>query len=373
MKKVSICIGTRPEAIKMAPIIKLFKKEKGIDMSVCVTGQHSEMVDQVLKIFDIVPDVDFKIMDKTNGLSEMSALLLKEFDSYFTEYKPDLVLAQGDTVSVFAAAVSAFYKKIVFGHVEAGLRTGNLNSPWPEEGFRCMVSPISSYHFAPTEESRQNLLREGVREEKVFVTGNTVIDTLFDALKILETIDENTLSLPVELRESKKKIVLITGHRRENFGEGLDNLCGAIKALASKHNDVLFVYPVHLNPQVQKQVQDMFRDVHFNNVLLIPPLGYLEFVWLMSRSCFIVTDSGGIQEEAPSLGKPVLVTRETTERPEGIVAGTIKLIGTSKQSIIDQCELLLSDTQAYSNMAHAKNPFGDGLAAGRIIDICKKI
>jgi UDP-N-acetylglucosamine 2-epimerase (non-hydrolysing) len=370
MKKISVIIGTRPEAIKMAPLICALREcTDRVVLSVCKTGQHTDMVDSVLSVFGIKADVDFSVMGNTQTLNDTTALLIQKFESYYTEFKPDLVFVQGDTTSVFAGALAAFNRQIEVAHVEAGLRTGNLASPWPEEGFRSMVSPITRYHFAPTQQSFDNLIKAGIPESNIFITGNTVID----ALHMAETIIENgevQLALPEEVLTSKnKRSILITGHRRENFGSGLDNLCRAIARLAEQYADIDFVFPVHLNPVVQGQVKTFFSEKQLQNVLLIPPQPYLEFIWLMKHSLFIITDSGGVQEEAPGLGKPVLVTRDTTERPEGIAAGTVKLVGTDESSLFAAACSLLESDEAYRAMAQAQNPYGDGKAVERILEV----
>jgi UDP-N-acetylglucosamine 2-epimerase (non-hydrolysing) len=366
MKRISVVVGTRPEAIKMAPLILAFQNEDVV-LSVCKTGQHTDMVDSVLQVFGIHADVDFSIMGKTNTLNDTTALLLQKFQRYYDDFKPDIVFVQGDTASVFAGAAAAFNMQIEVAHVEAGLRTGNLASPWPEEGFRSMVSPITRYHFAPTTLSADNLLRAGVKTENIFITGNTVIDALHIAEGIIEKGDV-TLAIPDSvLNSSNERSVLITGHRRENFGEGLENLCHAIVRLADKYQGTDFIFPVHLNPVVQGQVKAFFSGRQLQNVLLIEPQPYLEFIWLMKKSYFIITDSGGIQEEAPGLGKPVLVTRDTTERPEGIDAGTVKLVGTSEASLFEAACSLLDSKEQYKEMSQAQNPYGDGQATGRIL------
>lgn len=366
MKRISVVIGTRPEAIKMAPVILALKREDVV-LSVCKTGQHTDMVDSVLQVFGIQADVDFSIMGKTSNLNDTAALLLQKFQTYYTDFKPDVVFVQGDTASVFAGALAAFNLQIEVAHVEAGLRTGNLASPWPEEGFRSMVSPITRYHFAPTTLSADNLQQAGVKAENIFVTGNTVIDALHLAEKIIEKGDV-ALAIPDSvLNSSNERSVLITGHRRENFGEGLENLCRAVVRLATKYVDIDFIFPVHLNPIVQGQVKAFFIKNNLKNVLLIEPQPYLEFIWLMKKSHFIITDSGGIQEEAPGLGKPVLVTRDTTERPEGIDAGTVKLVGTSEASLFEAACSLLDSEEQYKAMSQAQNPYGDGQATERIL------
>jgi UDP-N-acetylglucosamine 2-epimerase (non-hydrolysing) len=368
MKRIVVVIGTRPEAIKMAPIILALKKE-AVVLSVCKTGQHTDMVDSVLGVFRITADVDFSIMGQTNILNDTTALLLQKFQTYYTDFRPDLVFVQGDTASVLAGALAAFNMQIEVAHVEAGLRTGNLASPWPEEGFRSMVSPITRYHFAPTTLSSDNLLRAGVKTENIFITGNTVIDALHLAEAIIEKGDV-ALTIPDSVRNSNNvRKILITGHRRENFGAGLENLCRAIARLAKKYTDTDFIFPVHLNPVVQGQVRAFFIEDNLKNVLLIEPQSYLEFVWLMKNSHLIITDSGGIQEEAPGLGKPVLVTRDTTERPEGIDAGTVKLVGTAEASLFEAACSLLDSEEKYEAMSKAQNPYGDGKATEKILKI----
>ncbi len=352
----------------MAPIILALKK-KNVFVSVCKTGQHSDMVDSVLKIFKISADADFSIMGQSHNLNDTTALLMQKFQTYYVDFKPDLVIVQGDTVSVFAAALAAFNLQIQVAHVEAGLRTWDLTSPWPEEGFRSMVTQISRYHFAPTQKSADNLRRDGVEEERIFITGNTVIDALYEAEKIIERNPE-IIAIPENiLKSDNSKSILITGHRRENFGKPLHNLCTGISKLAEIYNDIDFIFPVHLNPNVQKQVNDFFTEKKHKNIFLIEPQPYLEFVWLMKQCLFIITDSGGIQEEAPALGKPVLVMRDTTERPEGVDAGIIKLIGTSEESLLVESQSLISSEDEYKRMATAKNPYGDGKSAERIIKI----
>lgn len=366
MKRISLIFGTRPEAIKLCPLVLELKKHPEFEPHVCVTGQHRQMLDQVLDVFEVTPDVDLNLMQPDQTLARLTARAVTAIDSYLAEYKPDIVIVQGDTTTSFCAALVAFYKRIPIGHVEAGLRTWNKFSPFPEEINRVMTSRIADLHFAPTVWSKDNLLKEGVPEDRIFVTGNTVIDALHTAL---EKIRKNTLSisgLPRHLLngDSQRPLVLITGHRRENFGEGFANICCAISELSERFPDVAFVYPVHLNPNVRKPVFDMLsgRD----NVHLIEPLGYLPFVALMNRSTLVLTDSGGVQEEAPGLGKPVLVMRDTTERPEAVEAGPVKLVGTNKNTIIHEVFTLLTDEAAYAAMANAVNPYGDGKACGRI-------
>lgn len=372
MKRLTIVAGTRPEAIKMVPLIKALKAEEKYDVSVCVTGQHTDMLNSVFALFGITPDVDFSILGATSNLNDTTALLLQKFQKYYNDFQPDLVFVQGDTVSVFAGALAAFNQHIEVAHVEAGLRTGNLASPWPEEGYRSMVTPIAKYHFAPTEQSAENLRNAGVPEANIFVTGNTVIDTL---LMAGEMIEKNTVELklpPVVTKSKNSKRILITAHRRENWGSGLDNVCRAIARLADRYEDIDFILPVHLNPVVRDQVQAFFNSKSHDNIYLIEPQPYLEFVWLMKNSLLIISDSGGIQEEAPGLGKPVLVTRDTTERPESITAGTVKLVGTSEASLFDGVCSLLDDEAAYSAMAQAINPYGDGTAAQKILEVISR-
>lgn len=370
MKRISVIIGTRPEAIKLAPIILGLQKQQDVTVSVCVTGQHTDMVDSVLAIFGITPAISLSITAEAKGLNKISGGLLAKFEDYFANFRPDVVVVQGDTVSVLSAALAAFNMQIPVAHVEAGLRTNNLKSPWPEEGYRRMVSQITEFHFAPTEESVANLNKSDLVSQNVYVTGNTVIDALFLAKDIIAD-NKATVAMP-EGVSLQAKNVLITGHRRENFGDGLDNLCRAVEHLAKEYGDIDFVFPIHLNPLVQKQVRGYFTERKSPNVKLIEPLSYLEFVALMDSSLFIITDSGGVQEEAPSLGKPVLVTRDTTERPEGIAAGTVRLVGTSAEALIEESKKLLDEPEHYLSMSNASNPYGDGKAAARIIEILIK-
>ncbi len=379
MKKISVIFGTRPEAIKLAPIILALKAHPGFDCHVCVTAQHREMLDQVLGIFGIVPDADLNLMQPNQSLAGLTARAVTGLDAYLAVEKPDMVLVQGDTTTVFCGALAAFYHHIPVGHVEAGLRTGNLRSPWPEEANRVLTSQLAVLHFAPTATSRQNLLREHISAESIVVTGNTVIDALFLALEKIKDQPPHVEGLPGFLqplaadsqREALKRMVLITGHRRENFGGGFENICHAIAHLASRYPDVHFVYPVHLNPNVREPVMRILRPEGGNrqsaasNVHLIEPLQYLPFVAMMNRASIILTDSGGVQEEAPSLGKPVLVMRDTTERPEAVDAGTVKLVGTDREAIVAEVSRLLDDRRAYDAMARAHNPYGDGVATER--------
>lgn len=396
--KVSVILGTRPEAIKLAPVILALKADSRFACHVCSTGQHREMLDQALQVFDVTPDVDLKLMQASQGLGRLTARAIETLDAYLATEKPDLVLAQGDTTTVFCAALAAFYHRIPFGHVEAGLRTGNLDEPWPEEANRVLTSRLASLHFAPTEAARQNLLREGVDDNVVIVTGNTVIDALFLVLAKVRANPPLLPGLPKDLQLEQSRpngqppIVLITGHRRENFGEGFQHICEAIADLATRFPDHHFVYPVHLNPSVREPVRRILGgngaatlqdhtggadstdcgldSSRFSNVHLIEPLAYLPFVSLMDRATLILTDSGGVQEEAPSLGKPVLVMRDRTERPEAVQAGTVRLVGTSRQRITDEVSRLLTDHTAYQAMARALNPYGDGYATPRILEAC---
>ncbi len=374
MKKILFVFGTRPEAIKMAPVIKAFKDEKIFDTKVCVTGQHRQMLDQVLDIFDIKPDYDLNIMELGQDLFDITANVLSGMKNVLSEYSPDLVLVHGDTSTTSATAIAAFYQKIKVGHIEAGLRTGNIYSPWPEEVNRQISGVIANYHFAPTSTSMENLLKENKNKENILVTGNTVIDALFLVLDKIEKDAKlkNTIlkSISDQYRfNSDKKIILVTGHRRENFGEGFTNICKALKKIADDNHDVDIVYPVHLNPNVQKPVKNILSNS--KNIYLINPLSYENFIYLMSKSYFIITDSGGVQEEAPSLGKPVLVLRNTTERPEALEAGTVKLVGTNFEAIVNESQKFLDDEKEYKKMSKAHNPYGDGSASKRIVNFFK--
>lgn len=383
MIKVTVVFGTRPEAIKMAPVILALKKDPRFQCRVCVTAQHRQMLDQVLDVFGIVPDVDLNLMRPGQTLGSLTALAVEALDATFRAEKPDMILVQGDTTTVFCAALAAFYHHIPVGHVEAGLRTGNMKAPWPEEANRVLTSRIAALHFAPTETSRQNLLNEGVPGEQISVTGNTVIDALFLALEKARQGVLLISGLPASLQPgteaTRPRMVLITGHRRENFGEGFENICKAIASLATRFPEDHFVYPVHLNPNVREPVLRILGQSESSpgtrklpNVHLIEPLSYLPFVGLMNRSHLILTDSGGIQEEAPSLGKPVLVMRETTERPEAVAMGTVKLVGTDFVTIVESVATLLTDPKAYAAMANAVNPYGDGQASLRIVEACAR-
>ncbi len=380
MKKVMLVFGTRPEAIKMCPLVKEFQKHgKEFETIVCVTGQHREMLDQVLKIFEVTPDYDLNIMKQGQDLYDVTARVLTGIRDVLKEAKPDVVLVHGDTTTSTAAALAAFYQQIPVGHVEAGLRTHNIYSPWPEEMNRQITGRIATYDFAPTPLSRQNLLDEGVSDDKITVTGNTVIDALQMVVSKMEVNPELEGAIRAKLYRCgysvnrERRLVLITGHRRENFGEGFISMCTAIKDLTKKYPDVDFVYPMHLNPNVRKPIHEVFGENldNLGNMFFIEPLEYLEFVYLMSKSFVVLTDSGGIQEEAPGLGKPVLVMRDTTERPEALDAGTVKLVGTDYDKIVGEVSTLLDDPEAYERMSKAVNPYGDGLACGRIVDVLK--
>lgn len=378
MKKILFVFGTRPEAIKMAPLVKEFQKHKDeCHTIVCVTGQHREMLDQVLNLFDINPDYDLNIMQAGQDLYDVTSRVLNKMRDVLRDAQPDIVLVHGDTATSTAAALAAFYQKIPVGHVEAGLRTHNIYSPWPEEMNRQLTGRLATYHFAPTETSRSNLLLENIPDKNIFVTGNTVIDALHWVINKINTNESLSHSLTRELDSvgynpsrlaNGRRLVLITGHRRENFGNGFLAICSAIKTLVEKYPDVDFVYPMHLNPNVRKPIHQVFENGSdtFENLFFLEPLDYLPFVYLMSKVHLILTDSGGIQEEAPGLGIPVLVMRDTTERPEAVSAGTVKLVGTNYRLIVDQTSLLIDDETAYSKMSDAVNPYGDGYAAKRI-------
>lgn len=364
--------GTRPEAIKLAPVILALKADERFQCRVCVTAQHRGMLDQVLQVFDIVPDCDLDLMEANQSLGGLTARAVAGLDRYFAAEKPDLTLMQGDTTTVFSAALAAFYHQIPVGHVEAGLRTGNLQAPWPEEANRVLTSCLAALHFAPTESSRNNLLREGIAPENVWVTGNTVIDALLLALKKIKAEPPDIPVIPPEKLSAWKdaRIVLITGHRRENFGAGFESVCQSIAELARRFPDVQFVYPVHLNPNVREPVVRILSSSELPNIHLIDPLPYFPFVALMQRATLILTDSGGIQEEAPSLQKPVLVMRDTTERPEAVMVGAARLVGTDRGRIVRETSRLLTDRESYESMRNKPNPYGDGHAAKRIVDHC---
>ena len=384
MKRIMLVFGTRPEAIKMAPLVKEFEKHPDeFDTIVCVTGQHREMLDQVLKIFDIKPNYDLNIMKQGQDLYDVTCRVLTGMRDVLKEVQPDVVLVHGDTTTSTASALAAFYQQIPVGHVEAGLRTRNIYSPWPEEMNRQITGRIATYNFSPTQLSRQNLLEERVDDEKITVTGNTVIDALY---WVVEKI-KNDKDLSMELQDillkagyntnrlnTGRRLVLITGHRRENFGDGFIHICNAIKTLTQNYPDVDFVYPMHLNPNVRKPIHEVFGEdlSDLGNMFFIEPLEYLSFVYLMEKSSIVLTDSGGIQEEAPGLGKPVLVMRNTTERPEALDAGTVKLVGTDYDTIVNSISTLLNNKEEYNKMSKAVNPYGDGKACGRIVDFIRK-
>lgn len=369
--KVLTVFGTRPEAIKMAPLIHALAQDSEIEARLCVTAQHREMLDQVLQLFAIVPDYDLNIMRPGQDLTEVTCRILNGLKTVFADFAPDVVLVHGDTTTSFAASLAAFYHRIPVGHVEAGLRTGDLYSPWPEEANRTLTGHLACYHFTPTEAARQNLLRENLRGARMFVTGNTVIDALFwmrDRVLSDETL-RASLAGRYPFLDADKKMILVTGHRRESFGSGFERICSALAEIARSHPEVQIVYPVHLNPNVNEPVNRILRDI--DNIMLIEPQEYLPFVWLMVHSWLILTDSGGIQEEAPSLGKPVLVMRDTTERPEAVEAGTVRLVGTDVEKIVNEVARLLTDDEAYQSMSRAHNPYGDGLACQRIVQALK--
>lgn len=388
MKKVMLVFGTRPEAIKMCPLVKEFQKDKeNFEVIVCVTAQHREMLDQVLHLFDIKPDYDLNIMKQGQDLYDITSRVLLGLRDVLRATSPDIVLVHGDTTTSTASALAAFYQQITVGHVEAGLRTHNIYSPWPEEMNRQITTRIASVNFAPTSLSRQNLLDEGISDNKIHVVGNTVIDALHMVLKqirdnkdieqqLLSLLERNGISssLIKEWNQEERKLVLITGHRRENFGEGFIHICKAIRTLSKKYPFVDFVYPMHLNPNVRKPISEVFGENYrdnYSNVYLIEPLDYLPFVYMMNHSAIVLTDSGGIQEEAPGLGKPVLVMRDTTERPEAVTAGTVKLVGTDYDRIVNEVSSLLDNKESYNAMAKANNPYGDGKSSSRIVDLLR--
>jgi UDP-N-acetylglucosamine 2-epimerase (non-hydrolysing) len=368
MPTILTIFGTRPEAIKMAPVIKAIEQEPALNSVVCVTAQQREMLDQVLKLFDITPDHDLNLMTSNQELSELTAKVLTGLQQVLSEVKPDLVVVHGDTTTTMAATLAAFYQQIPVGHVEAGLRTHNIYSPWPEEINRQVTSRIATLNFAPTELSRQNLLSENIEQSSITVTGNTVIDALLSVVNKFRADDTLRAQLEASIPslDPNRKLLLVTGHRRENFGDGFENICRALAELADNAG-LEIIYPVHLNPNVQGPVHETLGD--HDNIQLIEPLDYLPFVYLMEKANIILTDSGGIQEEAPSLGKPVLVMRDTTERPEAVDEGTVKLVGTDKDKIVSEVTQLLNSEQAYQAMARAHNPYGDGKTAGRIVSV----
>lgn len=372
MKKILLVFGTRPEAIKMAPLVKQFQRDiENFETKICVTAQHREMLDQVLDLFQITPDYDLNIMKPGQDLYDVTSNILLKIKPVLEVFNPDVVLVHGDTTTTFATSLAAYYQKTKIGHIEAGLRTGNLLSPWPEEGNRRLTGVLTDYHFSPTETSKQNLLNEGVDESKIIVTGNTVIDAL---QLVVNKIDNNEhLRYKIEktiiqsgFKELESKFILVTGHRRENFGEGFLNICEGLKVLAKNNPEINILYPVHLNPNVRKPVNDLLSNV--NNINLVEPYQYEEFIYLMKSSYLILTDSGGIQEEAPSLGKPVLVMRDTTERPEAVKAGTVKLVSSNQNNIVKEVQTLLDDSDEYQRMSKANNPYGDGKASNKIIN-----
>ncbi len=375
-KKILLVFGTRPEAIKMAPLVKEFEKhDDSFEMKVCVTAQHREMLDQILSIFEIAPDYDLNIMKQNQDLYDVTSGVLLGMKNVLNDFNPDLVFVHGDTATTFAASLASFYQKIPVAHIEAGLRTGDIYSPWPEEANRQLTTQIATYHFAPTQTSKENLLKENVSKEDIIITGNTVIDALFTVLDNIKSNKElendlakRLLANHYQLKENKK-IILVTGHRRENFGQGFLNICEALNSVATKNPECDIVYPVHLNPNVRKPVNELLS--YIPNVHLIEPLDYEPFIYLMSRSHIILTDSGGIQEEAPSLGKPVLVMRETTERPEAIESGTVKLVGTNKENIVKEIQILLDNEEEYLKMSKAYNPYGNGKACEKIVSFLK--
>jgi UDP-N-acetylglucosamine 2-epimerase (non-hydrolysing) len=384
MKKIMLVFGTRPEAIKMAPLVKEFQKHPDcFETIVCVTGQHRQMLDQVLEIFSITPDYDLNIMKQGQDLYDITARVLTGMRDVLDEAKPDVVLVHGDTTTSTVAALSAFYKQIPVGHVEAGLRTHNIYSPWPEEMNRQITGRIAQYNFSPTQLSHDNLIAEGIREDKIYITGNTVIDALYWVVDKINTDPDLSTKLATELKEAGydtsrleggKKLVLITGHRRENFGDGIISMCRAIKSLTEKYPEVDFVYPMHLNPNVRRPIHEVFGEnlEGLGNMFFIEPLEYLSFVYLMNKSTIVLTDSGGIQEEAPGLGKPVLVMRDTTERPEALSAGTVKLVGADYHKIVNEVSALIDNQAHYDEMSQAVNPYGDGKACGRIVEFLNR-
>ena len=373
MIKVLSVFGTRPEAIKMAPLVNQLKQDAAFDSRVCVTGQHREMLDQVLKLFDIKPEYDLAIMKPGQDLYDVTTSILLNIKPVLREFQPDIVLVHGDTSTTFAAALACYYEKIAVGHVEAGLRTGNIYSPWPEEANRKLTGALTRWHFAPTQTSADNLLAERVPAEQIVITGNTVIDAL---LQVVAKIENNSalnqqFATQFPYGQHDRRMILVTGHRRESFGGGFEQICAALSEIAKAYPDCDIVYPVHLNPNVKEPVYRLLSDV--SNVHLIPPQDYLPFVYLMNRSYLVLTDSGGIQEEAPSLGKPVLVMRDTTERPEAVAAGTVKLVGTDKEKIVSEVTKLLTDKAYYDSMSFAHNPYGDGKACSRILDTLRQL
>jgi len=392
--KILIVFGTRPEAIKMAPLVKEFQKHSDVfETRVCVTAQHREMLDQVLELFEITPDYDLDIMKPGQDLYDVTSSVLLGMKDVLSDFKPDVVFVHGDTSTTFAASLAAFYQQIKVAHIEAGLRTGNIYSPWPEEANRQLTTQITAYHFAPTQTSKENLLKENVNEKSITVTGNTVIDALFLALEKIKKSQELEITIIDSINKllpksyqlpfthlpfassthlsKDQKMILVTGHRRENHGQGFINICTALKEIALSNPDINVVYPVHLNPNVQKPVKELLSGI--DNIHLIEPLQYEQFIYMMDKSYFIITDSGGVQEEAPSLGKPVLVMRDTTERPEALDAGTVKLVGTNTELIVKEASTLINDPEAYEKMSKASNPYGDGNACEQVIEFMKDV
>jgi UDP-N-acetylglucosamine 2-epimerase (non-hydrolysing) len=369
MKKILTVFGTRPEAIKMAPLVNELKNDRRFHSKVCVTGQHREMLDQVIDLFNIYPDYDLNVMKKGQSLTDLTTSIVSGLSSILNKFKPDVVLVHGDTTTSFAAALSAYYMQITIGHVEAGLRTFNIYSPWPEEGNRSLTGSIAKFHFAPTEVSKNNLIRENISPLDIFITGNTVIDALLYAKDKIRNSSQLLLDFNSKFNfiDPQKKLILVTGHRRESFGKGFENICYALKEIAHKNKDIQIIYPVHLNPNVQEPVHRILSKQ--KNIYLIEPCEYLPFIFLMDKSYLILTDSGGIQEEGPSLGKPVLVMRDTTERPEAVEAGTVKLVGTDIKKIVSGVESLLNNKDYYLSMSKAKNPYGNGQASKKICNI----
>lgn len=376
MKKILIVFGTRPEAIKMAPLVKAFKNNNNFDTRVCVTAQHRQMLDQVLDIFEIVPEYDLNIMKAGQDLYDITANVLVGIRDVLTDFAPDVVFVHGDTSTTFSTSLAAYYAKVIVGHIEAGLRTYDIYSPWPEEGNRQLTGVLANYHFAPTAQSQQNLLKEGKDKNNIFVTGNTVIDALMYVVHRIDNQPELKQKIRTKISaqyplDAKRKVILVTGHRRENFGQGFINICEGLKQIALNNPEIDIVYPVHLNPNVQRPVNEILSNIA--NIYLIDPLQYEEFIYLMSQAYFIITDSGGIQEEAPSLGKPVLVMRDTTERPEAVAAGTVKLVGCDQAALVREAEKLLNDQNEYEMMSRAHNPYGDGKACDRIVNVMKEM
>lgn len=372
MKILSV-FGTRPEAIKMAPLIIKLNSIREIESKVCVTGQHRQMLDQVLDVFSIKADYDLNIMKPNQNLADITSAILMELGDVIDDFEPDVVLVHGDTATTFAASLAAYYRKIPVGHVEAGLRTGDIYSPWPEEANRKLTTVLAKYHFAPTEQSKNNLVLEGVKTDNIYITGNTVVDAL---LIVSSKLEENkhlniTMKNKFKYLDSNKKMILVTGHRRENFGKGFEEICKALVEIATLYPECQIVYPVHLNPNVREPVNRILNNI--SNIILIEPQEYLPFIYLMKSSYLILTDSGGIQEEAPSLGKPVLVMRDNTERPEAVKTGNVKLVGTDRKTIVENIITLFNDTERYKEMSEAANPYGDGNSSQKIVDILMKV